>query len=126
MTFGDKNQNYRRSNRDQFKRSGMRKKTRKTEPEKNHVPDGTFGEGHLKTFPAMGKTCKSCSRPNHFAKLCRPNQVNEIAEENSSSEEECNLIHSFDSCEEFEIKAIESKVQNSHGKVENITRNERR
>ena len=66
----------------------MRKKTQKKQNrEKNHVPDGTFGEGHLKTFPAMGKTCKSCSRPNTFAKLCRPNQVNEIAEENSSSEE---------------------------------------
>ena len=43
--------------------------------------------------------------------MCRSNQVNKIAEENSSSEEECNLICSFDSCEEFEIMAVETKLR---------------
>ena len=50
--------------------------------------------------------------------MCRWNQVNEIAEENSSlEEEECNLIRSFDSCEEFEIMAVESKLQDSDGEI---------
>ena len=58
----------------------------------------------------MGKTCKNCSKPNRFAKMCRSQQVNEIAEKSSSSDEECNLIHYFDSCDEFEIMAIESEI----------------
>ena len=64
----------------------------------------------------MGKTCRSCIKQNHFAKMCRSNQVNEIAEENSSSEEECNLIHCFNSCEEFEIMVVEHRLHDSHGK----------
>ena len=55
----------------------------------------------------MGKSCKKCNKPNHFAKMCRSQQVNEIANEDSSSEEECNLIQNFDSCDEFEIMALE-------------------
>ena len=43
--------------------------------------------------------------------------MNEIAEENSISEEECNLIRSSDSCEEFEIMALESKLQASDGNI---------
>ena len=69
-----------------------------------------FGEGHLKKCPAMGKTCKNCSKPNHFAKMCKSQQVNEIAEKSSSSDEECNLIQSFESCEELKIMAIESEL----------------
>ena len=68
----------------------------------------------------MGKTCKSCNKQNHFAKTCRSNEVNEIAEENSSSEEECNLIHSFDSCEEFEIMVVEPRLHDSPGKIVKI------
>ena len=52
--------------------------------------------------------------------MCRSNQVNEKAEKNSSSVEECNLIRSFDSCEEFEIMAVESNLQDSDGKVEKL------
>ena len=37
--------------------------------------------------------------------------MNENAEENLSSEEECNLIRSFDSCEEFEIMAVQTKLR---------------
>ena len=42
--------------------------------------------------------------------MCKSQQVNEIAEKSSSSHEECNLIQSFDSCDEFEIMAIESEL----------------
>ena len=66
-----------------------------------------FGEDQLKNCPAMGKSCKNCNKPNHFAKMCRSQQVNEVANEDSSSEEECNLIQNFDSCDEFEIMAVE-------------------
>ena len=66
-----------------------------------------FREGHLKNCLAMGKSCKNCNKPNHFAKMCRSQQVNEIANEDSSLEEECNLIQNFDSCDEFEIMAVE-------------------
>ena len=37
-------------------------------------------------------------------------------EENSSSGEECNLIQSFDSCDEFEIMAIETKPRSVNQK----------
>ena len=39
--------------------------------------------------------------------MCRSQQVNEITENTESSEEECNLIQTFDSCEEFEVMANE-------------------
>ena len=64
----------------------------------------------MKKCPAKGKTCKNCSKPNHFAKMCKSQQVNEIAEKSSSSDQECNLIQSFDSCDEFEIMAVESEI----------------
>ena len=66
-----------------------------------------FTEGHLKNCAAIGKKCKNCNKPNHFARMCRSQQVNEITENTESSEEECNLIQIFDSCEEFEINSIE-------------------
>ena len=39
--------------------------------------------------------------------MCRSQQVNEVANEDSSSEEECNLIQNFDFYDEFEIMALE-------------------
>ena len=36
--------------------------------------------------------------------------MNEIAEKTSSSDEECNLIQSFDSCDEFEIMSFEQNT----------------
>ena len=42
--------------------------------------------------------------------MCRSQQVNEIAEKTSSSDKECNVIQSFDPCDEFEIMAIESET----------------
>ena len=39
--------------------------------------------------------------------MCRFQQVNEVTEETSTSEEEWNLIRCFDSCDDFEIKIID-------------------
>ena len=41
--------------------------------------------------------------------MCRLQQVNEITKKTESSEEECNLIKTFGSCEEFEVMAIEQE-----------------
>ena len=46
---------------------------------------------------------------NHFARMYRSQQVSEITENTESSEEECNLIQTFDSCKEFEVMVIEQK-----------------
>ena len=59
----------------------------------------------------MGKILKNCNQPNRFAKMCKSNQVNEIGEEKSSSEEYCNLIQSFESCDEFEIMMVATTVK---------------
>ena len=48
-----------------------------------------FVDGHLKNCAAMGKQCKNCNKPNHFARMCRSQQVSEITENTESSEEEC-------------------------------------
>ena len=37
--------------------------------------------------------------------------MKEIGEDKSSSAEECNLIQSFDSCDEFEIMMVESRAE---------------
>ena len=39
----------------------------------------------------------------------RSQQINEITEEKSSSEKECNLIQLFDSCDEFEIMMVDAE-----------------
>ena len=57
----------------------------------------------------MGKQCKKCNKPNHFACIGRSQQVHEITETTESLEEECNLIQTFDSCDDFEVMSIESK-----------------
>ena len=111
MTVRNRNSNYKRPNRDQSKKKWNDNRNANSRTDKKPCTRcaSTFGVGHLKSTPAMGKTCKSCNKQNHFAKMCRSSQVNEIAEENSSLEEECNLIHSFDSCDEFEIMVVEPK-----------------
>ena len=43
--------------------------------------------------------------------MCRSQQVNEIVNENSSSQEKCNLTQNFDSCEEFEIMSVEDDIK---------------
>ena len=112
MSIGNKNAYGRRQPNNMYKKkSSGRKEGKNFTDTKTCTRCGRpFGEGHLKKCPAIGKTCKNCSKPNHFAKMCKSQQVNEIAEKSSSSDEECNLIQSFDLCEEFEIMAIESEL----------------
>ena len=81
-----------------------------------------FVDGHLKNCAAMGKQCKNCNKPNHFARMCRSQQVSEITENTESSEEECNLIQTFDSCEEFEVMAIEQKDRQIEMIIDTSTR----
>ena len=113
MAIGNKGYNPRRQGQNQNRRKQYdnRNATRSKEDQKQYTRCGrVFGEGHLKNRPAMGKSCKNCNKPNHFAKMCKSQQVNEVAIEDSSSEEECNLIQRFDSCDEFEIMAVEEDL----------------
>ena len=67
----------------------------------------------------MGKTCKNCGKPNHFAKMCRSQQVSEVAEESEGSVEECDQIsESFGSCSDFEVMSI----QTYHSENERISK----
>ena len=114
MAIENKGYNPRRQGRDQNKRKYYenRNTTRSKDDQKQCTRCGrTLGEGHLKSCPAMGKSCKNCNKPNHFAKMCRSQHVNEIVNENSSSEEESNPIQNFDSCEEFEIMSVEDDIK---------------
>ena len=80
----------------------------------------TFDQGHLKNCPAMGKTCKHCGKPNHFAKMCRSQQVSEIAEDSEGSVEECDQIsESVGSCSEFEDMSIQT-YQPENERVQNM------
>ena len=63
-----------------------------------------------KNSPAMRRQCKNRKKPNHFARICRSQQINEITETTESSEEECNLMQTFNSREDFEIFSIELKA----------------
>ena len=57
----------------------------------------------------MGKTCKNCEKPNHFAKLCRSQQVSEVAERSEGSVEKCYQIReNFGSCSDFEVMSIQT------------------
>ena len=111
MAVGKRNSNYKRQNKTQTqKRWTENKSTNSKSDQKTCTRCGKFfGPGHLKNCPAMGKSCKNCNKPNHFAKMCRSNQVNEIGEEKSSSDEDCNLIQGFDSCDEFEKMMVDTK-----------------
>ena len=113
MNIGIKNANGRRQSSNTYKKrttSDIREGRISTDSKTCTQCGRLFGEEYLKKCPAMGKTCKNCSKPNHFAKMRKSQQVNEIAEKSTSSDEECSLIQSFDSCDEFEIMAIESEI----------------
>ena len=103
MEVGNRGGNNKRSNKEPY--------NGRTWDAKSAIPCTRCGksvvEGHLRNLPAMGKTCKNCNKPNHFARICRSQQVNEVAEKISSSDEECNLIRCFDSCNDFEIMVVE-------------------
>ena len=34
----------------------------------------------MKSCPATGKTCKNCNKPNHFARMCRSQQINDLTD----------------------------------------------
>ena len=113
MAIGNKGYNSKRQSQNQNRRKQYENKnTQKAKGDQKRCTrcSRAFGEGHLKNCPAMGKTCKNCNKPNHFAKMCRSQQVNEITNEGSSSEEECKLIQTFDSCDNFEIMAVEEDL----------------
>ena len=110
-------------NRNQNTRKPYRERNRRKQPEGRAISNKynaddrkqcnrcgrPFVDGYLKNCAAMGKQCKNCNKPNHFARMYRSQQVSEITENTESSEEEGNLIQTFDSCEEFEVMAIEQK-----------------
>ena len=110
-------------NRNQSNRKPYRERNRRKQQEGRGLPNNSnaedrkpcnrcgrpFVDGHLKNCAAMGKQCKNCNKPNHFARMCRSQQVSEITENTESSEGECNLIQTFDSCEEFEVMAVEQR-----------------
>ena len=111
LAVGNKNQTRKRFNRERSRRKQLDGRA----PNKYNAEDRKqckrfgkpFSEGHLKNCAAMGKQCKNCNKPNYFTRMCHSQQVNEITENTESSEEECNLIQTFDSCEEFEVMSIE-------------------
>ena len=111
MAVGNRNQQNNIFNRDRNRRKQLDGKALAKHNTDDRKPCNRCGkpfmEGNLKNCAAMRKQCKNCNKPKHFARMCRSQQVNEITETTESSEEECNLIQTFDSCEEFEIMSIE-------------------
>ena len=107
-----KNQNRRETNKRQNNNKNPNMKTKPC-----NRCGRTFNQGHLKKCSAMGKTCKNCGKPNHFAKMCRSQQVSEVAEESEGSVEECDQIsESFGSCSDFEVMSIQT-YQSENGRV---------
>ena len=74
MVVGNKGQNNRRPNKEQYKRKAN-KIRRNARPRADNEPCSrngrAFAEGNLKNCPARGKSCKNCNKYNHFAKICR-------------------------------------------------------
>ena len=99
-----KNQNRKESNKRQNNNKNYNTKTKPC-----NRCGRTFDQGHLKNCAAMGKTCKNCGKPNPFAKMCRSQQVSEVAEDSEGSVEECNQIsESVGSRSEFEVMSIQT------------------
>ena len=121
MSVGNKGQNFKRPNKYQFRKKTNEQRNTKFRPEQKQCTKygRTFSEGYLKTVWQWERLAKT-NKPNHLAKKCRWQQVNEVTEGISSSEEKCNLIHSSDSCDEFEIMAIETKPQSVTQDIWNI------
>ena len=66
-TGNTKNQQYRREAKK--RQNNKRKFNGKTKP--CNRCGRAFDQGHLRSCSALGKTCKNCGKPNHFAK--KPN-----------------------------------------------------
>ena len=107
-----KNQNRKESNKRQINNKNHNMKTKPC-----NRCGRTFDQGYLKNCSAMGKTCKNCGKPNHFAKMFRSQQVSEVAEDSEGSVEECDQIsESVGSCGEFEVMSIQT-YQPENGRV---------
>ena len=99
-----KNQNRKESNK---KQNNNKNHNMKTKP--CNRCGRTFDQGHLKNCAAMGKIFKNCGKPNHFSKMCRSQQVSEVAEDSEGSVEECDQIsESVESCSEIEVMSTQT------------------
>ena len=78
-----KNQNRKESNKRQYNNKNYNTKTKPC-----NRCGRTFDQGRLKNCAAMGKTGKNCDKPQHFAKMCRSQQVSEVAEDSEGSVQE--------------------------------------
>ena len=93
------------STKNQLYKRESKKRPKNNRPNNSSGRVKSFNQGHLKNCTALGEICKNCGKPNHFAKLCRFQQVSEVAEDSGRSEEECDLIReSFGSCNDFDKK----------------------
>ena len=77
MEVGNRGESNRRSNKEPYKRRTWDAKSNtKSRADQKQCKRcrKSFGEEHLRNCTAMGKTCKNCNKPNHFARMCRPNK----------------------------------------------------
>ena len=101
MEVGNRGGNNKRSNKEPYKPRtwDTKSKTKSRADQKPCTRCGKlFVEGHVRNCPSMGKACKNCYKPNHFARMCRSQEVNEVPEE---------ISRCFDSCDDFEIMVVE-------------------
>ena len=117
LTGSTKNHQYNKKEKNKRQKNN-RNSNMKAKP--CHRCGRVFDQGHLKNCSAMGKTCKNCGKPNHFAKVCRSQQMSEVAEESEGSVEECDQIReSFWSSSDFEVMSI----QTHQPEIERISKN---
>ena len=45
-----------------------------------------FGPGHLQQCPAKDKICNKCTKRGHYARLCKPSEVNAIQEDQTAEQ----------------------------------------
>jgi len=61
---------------------------------------GYCGKWHKpKEFPAYGKKCNLCQKPNHFAKMCRTRQPQKPAKQIQSSHKTSRRLDAFEETE---------------------------
>ena len=104
FAVGNKGQTNRRPNKEQYERktNDMRNNARPRAYQKPCTRYETaFMEGHLKNCLEMRKSRKNCTKSNQFTKTCQSYKINEVTANTKSSDEECELIQNFDSCDEF-------------------------
>ena len=57
--------------------------------------------GTLEELSSDGENVQNCNKPNHFARMCGSQQINDVTDGISISDKECNLIRCSDSCDDF-------------------------